>query len=54
MKYCKQCECNLPDDYDLDFCPVCLDDSEGLVPDSFRGFDEDDDRVTYNRKGWVL
>ena len=54
MKYCKQCECNLPDDYDLDICPVCLDDSEGLIPDSVRGLDEDDDRVTYNKKGWLF
>ena len=54
MKYCKQCDCTLPDDYDLDICPVCLDDMDGLIPDSVRGLDEDDDRVKYNKKGWIL
>lgn len=54
MKYCKQCDCHLPDDYDLDICPACLDDSEGLVSDCVRGLNEDDDRVTYIKKGWIL
>ena len=40
MKYCKQCECYLPDDYDLDFCPPCLDDMDGVIPDSFKVFEE--------------
>ena len=26
MKYCKQCECNLPDDYEDDICMCCYDD----------------------------
>jgi hypothetical protein len=54
MKYCKQCDCHLPDDYDLDVCPICLEDTEGLIPDSVRGLDENDDRVTYVKKGWIL
>ena len=41
MKECKQCSCNLPDDYDLDICPVCLDDMDGLIPDCIRPFEED-------------
>lgn len=41
MKYCKQCECYLPEDYDLDICPVCLDDSDGLIPDCIRAFEEE-------------
>ena len=40
MKHCKQCECNLPSDYELDICPVCLDDMDGLMPDSYRSFEE--------------
>ena len=40
MKECKQCSCNLPDDYDLDICPVCLDDMGGLIPDCIRPFEE--------------
>lgn len=40
MKRCKQCDCNLPGDYDLDYCPSCLDDTEGLIPDSVRPFEE--------------
>ena len=40
MKYCKQCDCHLPDDYDLDICPVCLEDTNGLIPDSFRDLEE--------------
>jgi hypothetical protein len=40
MKYCKQCDCILPDDYELDICPECLDDMEGLMPDIVRGFEE--------------
>jgi hypothetical protein len=40
MKYCKQCECNLPDDYELDICPICLDDTDGLIPDCVRAFEE--------------
>ena len=41
MKRCKQCDCNLPGDYDLDYCPTCLDDTEGLIPDSVRPFEEE-------------
>lgn len=26
MKYCKECECILPDDYEDDTCPCCIDD----------------------------
>lgn len=26
MKYCKQCDCTLPDDYEGDICPCCYDD----------------------------
>lgn len=26
MKYCKECECILPDDYEGDICPCCIDD----------------------------
>lgn len=39
MKHCKQCECNLPNDYELDICTVCIDDMDGLIPDSMRPFD---------------
>lgn len=41
MKYCKQCDCLLPDDYEPDICPVCLEDTEGLIPDSVRAFEEE-------------
>ena len=40
MKYCKQCDCHLPDDYDLDFCPPCLEDTDGVIPDCYRDFEE--------------
>lgn len=26
MKYCKQCDCTLPDDYESDICFCCYDD----------------------------
>lgn len=26
MKRCKECECLLPDDYEGDICPCCLDE----------------------------
>lgn len=26
MKYCKQCGCTLPDDYESDICMCCYDD----------------------------
>ena len=47
MKECKQCSCNLPDDYDLDICPVCLEDSDGLMPDSYRAFEEEKNHVLF-------
>lgn len=36
MKYCKQCGCTLPDDYESDICMCCYDD---MNPDD----EEDDD-----------
>lgn len=38
MKYCKQCGCNLPDDFESDICYCCYDDmhegdnEEALIP----------------------
>jgi hypothetical protein len=38
MKYCKQCACTLPDDYEDDICCCCYDDmhegdnDESLIP----------------------
>lgn len=28
MKYCIECECLLPDDYESDMCPCCIEDRE--------------------------
>ena len=50
MKYCKQCDCHLPSDYDLDICPVCLEDTEGLIPDSFRPFEEVRNENTFSKR----
>ena len=50
MKRCKQCDCNLPDDYDLDYCPSCLDDTEGLIPDSVRPFEEPKKDTKFRKK----
>ena len=37
MKYCKQCDCHIPDDYEDDICPCCYEDmnprdDELLIP----------------------
>lgn len=34
MKYCKQCGCTLPDDYESDICMCCYDD---MHPDDEEG-----------------
>lgn len=36
MKYCIDCGCNLPDDYDGDICECCRDDRGDTIPDIAR------------------
>lgn len=33
MKYCKECECRLPDSYEGDICEVCREERGGTVSD---------------------
>ena len=33
MKYCKECECRLPNDFEGDICEVCREERDGTVSD---------------------